>query len=41
MVLISMGIVDTHSIEVNTLQLMYREPKIAHFWKSSFEKNSL
>ena len=36
-----MCIVETHSIEVNTLQLMYREPKIAHFLKSFFEKNWL
>ena len=28
-----MGIVETHSIEVITFQLMYREPQIAHFWK--------
>ena len=26
-----MGIVETHSIEVNTLQLMYREPKLPIF----------
>ena len=30
MVSISMGIVETHSIEVNTLQLMYSEPQIAN-----------
>ena len=30
---ISMGIVDTHSIEAHALQLMYREPKFAHFWQ--------
>ena len=41
MVSISMAIVDTHSIEAHTLQLMYREPKYAHFWKSFFEKNLL
>ena len=41
MVSISMGIVDTHSIEANTLLLMYREPKCAHFWKSLFEKKLL
>ena len=37
MVSISMGTVDTHSIEANTLLLMYREPKCAHFLKSFFE----
>ena len=31
-----MGIVETHSIEVNTFQLMYREPKIAHFFDNLF-----
>ena len=31
MVLISVGIVDAHSIEVSAVQVMYREPKIAHF----------
>ena len=36
-----MAIVDTHSIEANTLQLMYREPKFARFWKSFFEKKLL
>ena len=43
MVSILMAIVDTHSIEAHTctLQLMYREPKFAHFWKSFFEKNLL
>ena len=34
MVSISMGIVDTHSIEAHALQLMYRELKFAHFSKS-------
>ena len=29
-----MAIVDTHSIEAHTLQLMYREPKFTHFWQS-------
>ena len=38
MVSISMGIVDTHSTEANTLQLMYREPKFAHFWFLLFWK---
>ena len=41
MVSISMGIVDTHPIEANTLLLMYMEPKFARFWKSFFEKKLL
>ena len=41
MVSISMGIVDTYSIEAHALQTMYREPKFAYFWKSFFEKNLL
>ena len=35
---ISMGIVETHPIETHALQLMYREPNFAHFWKSFFWK---
>ena len=38
MVSISMGNVDTHSIEAHALQLVHREPKFAHFWKSFFEE---
>ena len=38
MVPISMAIVDTHSKEANTLQLMYRKPKFAHFWQIFFWK---
>ena len=41
MVSISMAIVDTQSIEVNTLQLMYREPQIAHFWNLFVWKASI
>ena len=41
MVSISMGIVDTHAIEANTLLLMYREPKFARFWKPYFENKWL
>ena len=33
MVSISMGIVETHSIEAHALQLMYREPNFADFLK--------
>ena len=36
-----MAFVDAHSIVVHTLQVMYRKPKFAHFWKSSLEKNWL
>ena len=41
MVSISMAIVDTNSIEDHTLQLIYREPKFAHFGNPFLEKNLL